>query len=332
MTAVTHNAVVYCFYESATNLPRYVGWGATPRRPQQHLNGRSHNPRLAALTASGVEDVDFYYELLAHGLTEDRAKELEVEWIARIGRLDAVAGTLWNATDGGDGKCGAIVSVATLKKLHAANEAKGNAAGIGAAAVAAWELGHDTSHGLLQHVRQTVPRAKMPRVSTYLVYINAAVGGDENGFAKLGSGVAALLRAAMRRIAASPRLAAKRARVSAGHHAAYTGIVSGKLRAGHARPDVRAKYTAGKIARGHAAGLKDACVDLFLANPSITTAEALPIVKRTITKATRHAVSSQLCYLRDAANGGSKYARYLSPTTMARLQEARSQQQFKKAA
>lgn len=103
------NYFVYCYYDLNDN-PIYVGMGSRNRH-LSHLvivqaGGKLKNPRLERkiaqiLRANALPKI----EKLCEGLTQQQAKELEIEYIAKFGRLDLNRGTLYNLTRGGDGLC-----------------------------------------------------------------------------------------------------------------------------------------------------------------------------------------------------------------------------------
>jgi len=98
---------IYLYCDPKTGIERYVGFGKKSRA-WSHLRG-SHNRRLDNMLKKRIrEGFDPQPIILLDGLSELSAKAIEIFWIATIGRDDKQKGSLFNATDGGDGQSGVI--------------------------------------------------------------------------------------------------------------------------------------------------------------------------------------------------------------------------------
>lgn len=99
MPAIFTSNQYYVYVATLDQIPRYVGVGRGLRF--EHVNsGTSHNRKLnyAVLALSR----SFEIEMFAHGLTKDRAFELESRLIHQYG-MDIGGGSLYNETFGGLG-------------------------------------------------------------------------------------------------------------------------------------------------------------------------------------------------------------------------------------
>lgn len=100
---------VYRHIRLDTNEPFYIGIGSLMRAYTK--NGR--NKFWKAI----VNKTDYRVDILFENLTEDEAKDKEIEFIALYGRRDLKKGTLVNLTNGGDGTFGTILSKETKNKM-----------------------------------------------------------------------------------------------------------------------------------------------------------------------------------------------------------------------
>lgn len=57
-----------------------------------------------------VNKADYKVEILNDLITEDKAKEIEIDLIKQYGRTDLKEGNLYNKTDGGEGTCGIVIT------------------------------------------------------------------------------------------------------------------------------------------------------------------------------------------------------------------------------
>lgn len=109
----------YIYHDPERKVPMYVGKGKD-KRVNFHLtkatNLRFKN-RLITLERLGFSPIIEVIEM--HD--EDAALEEEIRLIAKFGRLDLDQGTLYNSTDGGEGKVGYITSEETKIKIGDAN-------------------------------------------------------------------------------------------------------------------------------------------------------------------------------------------------------------------
>lgn len=100
---------VYVHRKSTSGEVFYVGKGKDKRAWDTSDRG-SHWDRTAKKHGYTVE-------IIASGLQEWYAMELEIDMIAYYGRMDLNLGKLINKTDGGDGMSGYIYSEETLSKM-----------------------------------------------------------------------------------------------------------------------------------------------------------------------------------------------------------------------
>jgi hypothetical protein len=86
--------------------PYYIGKGKGTRAWKHAKRDRVKTPTdLSKIT------------VLNESLTEDEAFQMEIELIAKYGRKDLGTGILINATDGGDGASGRVLSEGSLEKI-----------------------------------------------------------------------------------------------------------------------------------------------------------------------------------------------------------------------
>lgn len=109
---MANNYYVYIYFR-LTGIPCYVGKGKGER--WTHHRKWSCNRRLARIMAKAGGDLPVVF--IRRGMTEAEAFEMEIAFIAAIGRADLGLGPLVNFTNGGDGKSGAIVSQETRNKM-----------------------------------------------------------------------------------------------------------------------------------------------------------------------------------------------------------------------
>jgi hypothetical protein len=98
-------------YLREDNTPYYIGKGKDDRAWEQHRrNGKG------VYTPTDRSKII----ILEQNLTDSRAKDLEIELIAKYGRKDLGTGILRNRTDGGEGTSKTVVSEETKAKMSAA--------------------------------------------------------------------------------------------------------------------------------------------------------------------------------------------------------------------
>lgn len=108
----------YRLPESDGGHTYYVGQGTYNRPYNPHpYKGLKRNPCIKPKDKNQIV-------IIKDNLTEQEAKDLEIELIAKHGRLDLGEGYLVNKTDGGEGTNGYIVSEETRKKMSEANKGK----------------------------------------------------------------------------------------------------------------------------------------------------------------------------------------------------------------
>lgn len=101
----------YRLPESDGGHTYYVGQGNYDRPYNPHpYKGRKRNPCIKPKDKNQIV-------IIKDNLTEQEAKDLEIELIAKHGRLDLGEGYLVNKTDGGEGTNGYIVSEETKLKI-----------------------------------------------------------------------------------------------------------------------------------------------------------------------------------------------------------------------
>lgn len=109
----------YIYQDPERNLPMYVGKGKD-KRARIHLrkatNIRFKN-RIIALKKIGLTPIIEIFEMP----NEEAAHIEEIRLIALYGRLDLGLGSLYNGTDGGEGKSGHVTSEETKLKIGRAN-------------------------------------------------------------------------------------------------------------------------------------------------------------------------------------------------------------------
>lgn len=105
-------AYVYIYYDPRKTPiePIYIGKGIDDRM-YHHINKKCHNPilerKLTKIKELGLEPI---IEKIQDELSDEDALKIEVELIAKYGRIDLKTGTLCNLTEGGEGSSGRIVS------------------------------------------------------------------------------------------------------------------------------------------------------------------------------------------------------------------------------
>lgn len=105
----------YVYHDPERQVPMYVGKGKD-KRATFHLNKATNlrlKNRLLTLKALGLKPTIEIFQM------DDEVAALneEVRLIAKYGRKDLGLGTLYNATDGGEGKTGYVTSEETKKKI-----------------------------------------------------------------------------------------------------------------------------------------------------------------------------------------------------------------------
>ena len=115
MTARMNEFFVYEHWRPDTGVCFYVGKGKGDRARSMRRKGRHRyvTNKLAGLGL--VPEV----RMIAEGLSEQDAFQLERELIAKHGRQDRGLGNLVNSTDGGDGRAGWKASPETRAKIAA---------------------------------------------------------------------------------------------------------------------------------------------------------------------------------------------------------------------
>ena len=111
---------VYVYHDPERNVPMYVGKGKG-KRSRFHLSRATNlrfKNRITALKTSGLSPRIDVFEMP----DESAAISEEIRLISLFGRLDKGLGTLYNATDGGEGKSGYATSEKTKAKISAANK------------------------------------------------------------------------------------------------------------------------------------------------------------------------------------------------------------------
>ena len=110
------NFYVYVHINIETNVIFYVGKGngnrayAKTRRSVRWTNYTNKHPYRVEFINSNLSDIE--------------ALKIEIETIARIGRIDTNTGPLINLTDGGEGASGAVRSEETKNKMSIAAKGK----------------------------------------------------------------------------------------------------------------------------------------------------------------------------------------------------------------
>ena len=108
----------YRLPESDGGHTYYVGQGVYKRPYKPHpYRGYKGNPCIKPTDENQIV-------IIKDNLTEQEAKDLEIELIAKHGRLDLGEGYLINKTDGGEGTSGYIVSKETKRKISEANKGR----------------------------------------------------------------------------------------------------------------------------------------------------------------------------------------------------------------
>lgn len=116
------NYFVYIYFNDAT--PIYVGMGKNSRdldhlnlvlKNKSLVNPHFENSLRKILSIGQVPHI----KRVAENLSEQEAKELEIQLIAKYGRADLNLGPLTNLTNGGDGRCGwSKEQRDTMSKVH----------------------------------------------------------------------------------------------------------------------------------------------------------------------------------------------------------------------
>ena len=108
----------YRLPESEGGHTYYVGQGNYRRPYRSHpYRGHKENPCIKPTDKNQIV-------IIKKNLTEQEAKDLEIELIAKHGRLDLGEGYLLNKTDGGEGVNGYIFSEENKRKLSEALKGK----------------------------------------------------------------------------------------------------------------------------------------------------------------------------------------------------------------
>ena len=108
----------YRLPESEGGHTYYVGQGNYNRPYKSHpYRGHKRNPCIKPKDKNQIV-------IIKDNLTEQEAKDLEIELIAKHGRIDLGEGYLINKTDGGEGTNGYIVSEETRKKMSESHKGK----------------------------------------------------------------------------------------------------------------------------------------------------------------------------------------------------------------
>ncbi len=108
--------IVYRHRTLDTNKVFYVGIGSI-RRAQEKYNRSNFWKRV-------VNKHGYIIEIVARGLSWDKACELECLLISEYGRRDLGKGYLVNLSDGGEGSLGIVMSKETRRKLSDINKGK----------------------------------------------------------------------------------------------------------------------------------------------------------------------------------------------------------------
>jgi hypothetical protein len=126
------NHYVYRHKRVDTNEVFYIGKGSTyschknsesyKKKYRRAFNKKSRNKWWNSITSK----TDYIVEIVAKGLLEEEAFELEKFLILLYGRKDLSTGTLINLTDGGEGTSGAIRSASFIKNIKIRNSGKNN--------------------------------------------------------------------------------------------------------------------------------------------------------------------------------------------------------------
>jgi hypothetical protein len=106
-------------------VPCYVGKGYGNRlynHEQRARRGTHENKHLARIIMKAGGSIPAV--IIRDQLTEVQALEIEVAFIAAIGRADQHRGPLTNMTDGGDGQTGWVPSQETRRKISKSNTGK----------------------------------------------------------------------------------------------------------------------------------------------------------------------------------------------------------------
>lgn len=108
----------YRLPESEGGHTYYVGQGNYDRPYNPHpYKGLKRNPCIKPKDKNQIV-------IIKDNLTEQEAKDLEIELISKHGRIDLGEGYLVNKTDGGEGTNGRIVSEETKRKMSEATKGK----------------------------------------------------------------------------------------------------------------------------------------------------------------------------------------------------------------
>jgi hypothetical protein len=108
----------YRLPESDGGHTYYVGQGNYNRPYKSHpYRGHERNPCIKPKDKNQIF-------IIKDNLTEQEAKDLEIELIAKHGRIDQGEGYLINKTDGGEGNNGWVASEETKRKMSEAHKGK----------------------------------------------------------------------------------------------------------------------------------------------------------------------------------------------------------------
>lgn len=119
---------VYALYRDVEMTdPFYIGKGSRDRLQSHEASSardRAPTRRRSAIRKRIVELGYVPKQILYSDLTEDEAFALEIKLIAEIGRIDLGTGRLTNASNGGDGPSGAIISEDHRRRCSELNKGK----------------------------------------------------------------------------------------------------------------------------------------------------------------------------------------------------------------
>ena len=108
---------LYVYFRPWNAEPCYIGKGRG-KRWREHLTRASNNHLAKIIAKAGRLGLEVPVVIARSDLSHDQAIAAEIAWIAAIGR-EAKGGPLVNATDGGEGTPGKIVTPAVRAALSA---------------------------------------------------------------------------------------------------------------------------------------------------------------------------------------------------------------------